>query len=100
MAHKLFIDQSGTLGGTYASNPAQNNDGQVRTLFCWGAFGEATVHLEYSPSPDGPWFRDQTGESTFTREDMRTLRFAAGLWIRGVIEGASTNTRINLQVFS
>ena len=100
MAHKLFINQAGQVGGTYSSAPAQNNDGQVRTIFCWGTFGEATVYLEYAPSAEGPWFRDKTGESTFMENDLRTIRFAAGLFIRGVIDGATGATRINLYVFA
>lgn len=100
MAHKLLQNEAGTPNGVYVSGSSQNHDGQVRTIFCWGTFAEATVNLEYSPSPDGPWFQDQTGESTFIEQDMRTLRFAAGLWMRATITGATTNTRLNLQVFS
>lgn len=102
MAHKLLQNEAGTPNGVYASGSSQNHDGQVRTVFCWGTFAEAVVNLEYSPTPDpnGPWFRDKTGESTFTTDDMRTLRFAAGLWMRATITGATSNTRLNLQVFS
>jgi len=99
MAHKLLEAQSGVPGGRYTSGVSQNHDGQVRTIFCWGSFAEATVNLEYAPSPEGPWFRDDTGESTFTTNDMRTIRFAAGLWIRATIDGATSPTVVNLQVF-
>jgi hypothetical protein len=99
MAHNLLIEQGGIERGTYTSGPAQNNDGQTRTLFCWGTFAEAMVSLQYAPAPEGPWFDDKTGESTFRENDIRTVRFAAGLWIRGVIVGATANTRVNLVVF-
>jgi hypothetical protein len=100
MAHKLLQNEAGTPDSVYTSGVSQNHDGQVRTIFCWGTFGEAQVDLEYAPSPEGPWFEDQTGESTFTFNDMRTVRFAAGIWMRAKITGATVGTRLNLSVFS
>jgi len=99
MAHKLLIESSGVPGGVYRSGASQNSDGQTRTIFCWGLFAEATVELQYSPSPDGPWFTDKTGESTFTEDDMRTVRFAAGIWIRASITSATSNTKVNMMVY-
>lgn len=99
MAHLLLVLETGTPGGVYTSGPAQNHDGQTRTMFAWGTFADATVSLQYAPSPEGPWFDDRTGESTFTEQDMRTVRFAAGLWIRGKVDGASPQTIVNLAVF-
>jgi len=98
MASKLLESQPGTIGGTYNSSDVINYDAMQRTFFCWGTFGEAIVYIEYSP--DGvKWFRDKTEESTFLSEDLRTMRFAAGVHFRAAIVGATASTSINLWVF-
>ena len=99
MAHKLLESQRGAPGSRYVSGVAQNNDAQIRTIFCWGTFGEATVRLEYGPSAEGPWFVDETDESTFVENDMRTIQFGASLFMRAVIDGATTGTNVTLIVF-
>lgn len=98
MAIKLLESQAGTVGGTYNSNETINQDAMQRTFFCWGIFAEARVEIEYSP--DGvEWFRDKNGESTFRENDLRTLRFAAGVHYRAALVGATATTLLNLWVF-
>jgi hypothetical protein len=98
MATKLFIAQFGVTGDTVYSGAMLNVDGSQRTIFCWGTFGRGSVYVEYSP--DGiNWFRDRTDESTFWENDLRTLRPAAGIWIRGAFVNPLDPSSINLWVF-
>lgn len=99
MAHKLLESQTGTPAGVFTSGAAQNNDAQIRTIFCWGVFGEAAVAVQYGPSADGPWFSDKTGESSFTEDDMRTIQIGASLFFRATITGATAGTNVNLIIF-